>query len=173
MRQIEFKETHKNFDTNKQTMSRPGAELKSELSQLEDERRQLKDRIERLQASTRNEIGFPGMLAATSAMRQEQDEEVRLGEKMREQKHMLDLAEQRCQETQRRLQVRRKSTPIKAKRAARQNTLPLCSHMCMALPPPLIAPPLAGFEVQCSGRAQCRGDSERAEERRGRHRQGH
>ncbi|GMI29563.1 hypothetical protein TeGR_g1113, partial [Tetraparma gracilis] len=101
--QGEFKDTHKEFDTAKQTMSRPGKELKTEIQQLEDERRQLKDRIERLKSSTRNEIGFPAMLAATSAMRQEQDEEVRLQERMREQRHLLSLAEQRCHETQRRL----------------------------------------------------------------------
>ncbi|GMH57494.1 hypothetical protein TrST_g3952 [Triparma strigata] len=101
--QVEFKGTHQTFDSNKATMSRPGAELRAEIQQLEDERRQLQDRIEKLKSNTRNEIAFPAMLAATSSMRQEQDEEVRLQEKMREQRHLLDIAEQRFQETQRRL----------------------------------------------------------------------
>ena len=90
-------------------MSRPGAELRAEIQQLEDERRQLQDRIEKLKGNNRNEIAFPAMLAATSAMRQEQDEEVRLQEKMREQRHLLDLAEQRFHETQRRLSALKSS----------------------------------------------------------------
>ena len=47
--------------------------------------------------------------AATSSMRQEQDEEVRLQERMREQRHLLDLSEQRYQETQRRLSALKSS----------------------------------------------------------------
>jgi len=90
-------------------MSRPSTELRNEIQQLEDERRQLADRIDKLKASTRNEIAFPEMLAATSSMRKEQDEEVRLQERMREQKHLLDLAEQRYHETQRRLSALKSS----------------------------------------------------------------
>ena len=107
--QQEFKTTHQTFDQSKATMSRPGAELRAEIQQLEDERRQLQDRIEKLKGNTRNEIAFPAMLAATSSMRQEQDEEVRLQEKMREQRHLLDLAEQRFSETQRRLSALKNS----------------------------------------------------------------
>lgn len=91
------------------TRSRPGPELRAEIQQLEDERRQLNERIEKLQFQTRNENGFPAMLAATSAMRQEQDEEVKLQERMREQVYMRDVAEQRSTETQRRLQSLRSS----------------------------------------------------------------
>jgi intraflagellar transport protein 81 len=107
--QQEFKSTHKTYDGSKATMSRPVAELKQEINQLEDERRQLQERISRLQQSTRNEANFPAMLSATSAMRQEQDEEVRLSERMREQRHMLDLAEQKCQDTMRRLNALKQS----------------------------------------------------------------
>ena len=74
-------QTHKNFDTSSASLSRPSTELRTEIQQLEDERRQLGERIDKLKASTRNEIAFPERLAATSSMRKEQDEEVRLQER--------------------------------------------------------------------------------------------
>jgi len=107
--QAEFRETHKSFESDSKTMSRPGPELRAEIQQLEDERRQLNDRIEKLKYQNRNETGFAAMLSATSDMRQEQDEEVKLQERMREQVYLRDMAEQRANETERRLQALRGS----------------------------------------------------------------
>ena len=101
--QSEFKDVHKSYETSKLTMSRPSAELKQELTQLESERRQLKERIEKLKAQTSSSPLFPAMLNATSALRQEQDEELRLQDRSREQQHLRALAEQRHSDVSRRL----------------------------------------------------------------------
>ena len=107
--QGEFRDTHKSFENDSKTMARPGPELRAEIQQLEDERRQLTERISKLEFQTRNEAGFAAMLSATSDMRMEQDEEVKLQERMREQCYLRDMADQRAQETERRLQSLRSS----------------------------------------------------------------
>lgn len=102
--QAEFRECHKRYESARGRASqRPGAELKKEIAQLESERRQLRERIRALRDRTGGDDGFAAMLKVTGGMRKEQDEEIRLREKMQEQRESLDASERKLQQTQLRL----------------------------------------------------------------------
>eukprot|EP00501_MAST-03F_sp_TOSAG23-6_P000185 GSMAST32.ASY1.ANO1.188.1 assembled CDS len=64
-----------------------------EISQLEEERQQLKDKISRNQRKMQSKEGFQELLDVTSALRREQEEETKLHERMQEQEHLLSKAE--------------------------------------------------------------------------------
>eukprot|EP00639_Heterosigma_akashiwo_P025865 CAMPEP_0194706812 /NCGR_PEP_ID=MMETSP0295-20121207/29781_1 /TAXON_ID=39354 /ORGANISM="Heterosigma akashiwo, Strain CCMP2393" /LENGTH=649 /DNA_ID=CAMNT_0039602819 /DNA_START=182 /DNA_END=2132 /DNA_ORIENTATION=- len=100
--QNEFKAVHKTVDQLRASDLKPG-ELKAEITQLEDERKQLADKIERLKRQVASEEGFEAMLAATSRLRQEQEEEAKLAERAREQRFQLHQAEARAADAGRRL----------------------------------------------------------------------
>lgn len=101
--QNEFKEVHKTIDQLRSEGARPG-ELKAEIAQLESERTQLQSKIAKLKKDSQTEDPyFHSILKATSLLRKEQEEEVRLHERLREnRKHLVDV-EQRLSETNRRL----------------------------------------------------------------------
>lgn len=106
--QEQFKDVHKQLDQLRSQPSRPG-EMKTEITTLEDERKQLLAKIERLKKQNSEEDGFAPLLEATSSLRQQQDEEARLGDNMRKQRMALQHAHQRNQEVSERLQALKRS----------------------------------------------------------------
>lgn len=87
--QAEFKDVHKNIDRLRATASRPG-ELKTQISRLELEKGQLQKKIQKMKKdSHHDEAYFQDMLKATSALRKEQEEDVRIQEKLREHRRAL------------------------------------------------------------------------------------
>lgn len=110
--QNEFKEVHKALDKITAGQGRkvvPG-ELRREIVQLEDERRQLMEKIAGLKKKTEHVSGFAALLAATSAQRKEQEEEAKLADRMAEQRASLVAAERRYAEANRRLAETRANT---------------------------------------------------------------
>lgn len=102
--QQQFKEVHKQVDKLRAEPTRPG-EIKNEIATLEDERKQLGMKIERLKKQAEGEAGFAPLLEATSSLRQQQDEDGRLGENRRRQLMILSHARQRQEEAAKRLQA--------------------------------------------------------------------
>lgn len=100
--QAEFRETHKTVDRLRNNTLAPN-ELKREIGQLEEERTQLKDKISSLQRKTDAQAGFADLLAVTSALRREQEEETKLHERMQDQMANLRACERRYGEASRRL----------------------------------------------------------------------
>ena len=108
--QAEFKEVHKEVDQLRTTHGTRPAELKSEIAQLEQERTQLRGKIEKMEKEAKKEgPGFNEMLKVTSALRREQEEEVRLFDRLREYRKLLTEADTRLAETNRRLSELRSS----------------------------------------------------------------
>ncbi|CEG42166.1 uncharacterized protein PHALS_12463 [Plasmopara halstedii] len=106
--QDKFKVVHKEADQLRTSKSRPG-ELRREISQLEEESQQLTEKIANLKKKTTSNSGFQEILAATSALRKEQEEQAKLAERKRDQMLSLSLAEKRAQEAEARLQDLRAS----------------------------------------------------------------
>jgi len=106
--QGQFKEVHKQIDKLRAEPTRP-AEVKNEIATLEDERKQLATKIDRLKRQTESEDGFGALLEATSQLRQHQDEEAQMGEKRRRQLMILQHAKARSDEAQKRLQSLKQS----------------------------------------------------------------
>jgi intraflagellar transport protein 81 len=102
--QQKFKEVHKQVDKLRAEPTRP-SEVKTEIATLEDERKQLIMKIERLKNQTNNEPGFAALLAATTSLRQQQDEDARLGENRRRQLMTLQHARQRLEDASKRHQA--------------------------------------------------------------------
>jgi len=102
--QQQFKDVHKQVDKLRAEPTRPG-EMKTEIATLEDERKQLAMKIDRLKKQTNNESGFAPLLEATTALRQQQDEDARLGENRRRQLMTLQHARQRHEDASKRLQT--------------------------------------------------------------------
>jgi intraflagellar transport protein 81 len=100
--QAEFRETHKAVDSLRTDSTDP-AELRKEITQLESEKRQLKDRIEMLKDKTAGIPGFAALFEATSSLRKQQEEEAKLAERLHEQRAALAGAEQRYRAVARRL----------------------------------------------------------------------
>jgi len=105
--QREFKETH--MEVEKVRAQHGGArpvDLKAEISQLEAERSQLQMKIQRLRKekeSLGDDSYFQDMLRVTSNLRKEQEEEVRVMERMRENRQALQAAEVRYTDSNKRL----------------------------------------------------------------------
>ncbi|ETO61871.1 hypothetical protein F444_20161 [Phytophthora nicotianae P1976] len=106
--QNQFKTVHKEVDQLRASKSRPG-ELRREISQLEEESHQLTEKIANLKKKTTSDPGFQELLAATSALRKEQEEQAKLAERKRDQLLSLSLAEKRAREAEARLQDLRTS----------------------------------------------------------------
>jgi intraflagellar transport protein 81 len=100
--QKEFKDVHKTLDRLQGSSLSPG-DLKKEITQLEEEKHQLHDKIENLQRKTNGMEGFEELLKVTSALRREQEEEAKLDERMAEQQSQLAMAGRRYQEISRKL----------------------------------------------------------------------
>mmetsp|Transcript_15452 Transcript_15452/g.36457 ORF Transcript_15452/g.36457 Transcript_15452/m.36457 type:complete len:703 (+) Transcript_15452:162-2270(+) len=100
--QDQFKEVHKTADKMRGSKLAPG-ELKREIDQLEAERSQLNEKISQLKRKTAGTSGFEELLAATSALRHEQEEETKLQERMHEQQVALSHSQKRYSDCTRRL----------------------------------------------------------------------
>lgn len=101
-RQEEFVEVHKRVDRLRGNTFNP-ADLKREITQLEEEKAQLTEKIATLQRKTEGVDGFGELLEATSNLRREQEEETKLQERMHEQRLALSAAEKRYAGATRRL----------------------------------------------------------------------
>lgn len=101
--QSQFKVKHKEVDQLRASKSRPG-ELRREISQLEEESQQLAEKIANLKKKTTSNPEFQELLAATSSLRKEQEEQAKLAERKRDQMLSLSLAEKRAREAETRLQ---------------------------------------------------------------------
>lgn len=88
-----FKEVHKNVDQARAEGSRP-AELRQEIIQLESERTQLQNKINKMMKETKDdEAYFKEVLKVTGLLRKEQEDEARNFEKLRELRGSLQEAE--------------------------------------------------------------------------------
>ena len=81
----------------------------ADITTLEDERKQLNVKIEKMKKANAGDHEFETLLKATNRLRLQQDEEVRLAENMRRQRHALQVAEQRKMEGTKRLTSLRNS----------------------------------------------------------------
>lgn len=107
--QAQFKDIHKNYDQMQNTGVRP-SELKAEIAQLEKEKSQLENKIQKLQKDTRgNEAAFKTMLAVTSSLRKEQEEEAKLMDRIRDHRMSFQDSEKKLRELTRRLNETRKA----------------------------------------------------------------
>ena len=105
--QGEFKETHREVEKVRAQYggSRP-SDIKAEISQLEAERSQLQAKIQRLKKekeSLGDDSYFQEMLRVTSSLRKEQEEEMRIIERMRENRQVLQAADVRYNDASKRL----------------------------------------------------------------------
>lgn len=107
--QNEFKIVHKNADKMKSSGMKP-QEYKNEISQLEQERSQLSQKIQRLQKESAegDEQYFKDMLKVTSNLRKEQEEEAKINDRLREVRTALHTADSQLNEATKRLGETRK-----------------------------------------------------------------
>merc|ERR1719203_2759713 len=84
-------------------------DLQREVQQLDSEREQLQQKIQHLRQRTERDEGFQQMLQVTSMLRKEQEEEVRLVEKLNEQRFALEQTEQMFVERSARLREMREA----------------------------------------------------------------
>jgi hypothetical protein len=75
------------------------------INQLEAEKRQLQDRLQREQAQINNSTDFQGLLAQASEMRQAQDDELRLEQQREDQLLSLTFTKQRFKQVKHVLQL--------------------------------------------------------------------
>jgi intraflagellar transport protein 81 len=107
--QAEFKEIHKLADGRRGSGIKP-SDIKNEIVQLEQEKTQLQNKINRLKKEVKgDEVYFANMLKATSALRKEQEEEARIFDKLKEQRVQLQMADVRTSETAHKLAEMRNS----------------------------------------------------------------
>ena len=92
MLQGEFK-AHQAVEKTRQTPIHP-VEMKQEIATLEEEKKQLHQKIEKLKKQNEDVHDFPKLLQATNNLRLQQDEDV-TSDNMRKQKVALQGAEQR------------------------------------------------------------------------------
>lgn len=92
--QNEFKEVHKAVDKLDLDAVAP-KDLKREIAQLQDEKTQLKEKIESLKRRTSSIDEFKNMLDVTSALRSEQEEESKIMDRIHDQRAALSTAETR------------------------------------------------------------------------------
>jgi intraflagellar transport protein 81 len=103
--QAEFKEQHKQLTSvKKDPNSADPKALRSEITQLEDERGQLINKINRNKSKMQYEDGFNELLEATSSLRKEQEEESKLMDRGNEQTAAIQHAERLLQDTMHRHQ---------------------------------------------------------------------
>jgi intraflagellar transport protein 81 len=102
--QGDFKVVHKEVDQIRQTVgSRPG-ELKSEIQQLEQEYFQLQSKVSRMKKESHGDDAyFQEMLKATSTLRKEQEEEMRIHERLLDSRKFLQETDMRFGDSQKRL----------------------------------------------------------------------
>lgn len=101
--QADFKEVHKTYEQIRSTGIKP-SELKNEIIQLENEKQQLSNKINKMKKDMNtDEDKFREMLKATSALRKEQENEVLIHERLRENRKVAQDIEMRFSDANRRL----------------------------------------------------------------------
>ena len=101
--QSEFKDAHHHHESIKAEFKENDSQsLKSEINQLKNEKKQLKDRINDLNEKVKIDNDFKKLLDATSSLRKEQDQEVRLRDQALEQSDNLFLEEEKLKQLQKR-----------------------------------------------------------------------
>lgn len=111
--QGEFKRAHQSVEKVRLTPIHP-VEMKNEISTLEEEKKQLHQKIEKLKKQNEDVHDFQTLLGATNNLRLQQDEDARLADNMRKQKIALQGSEQRKKEALKRLNGLRSSTSASA-----------------------------------------------------------
>ncbi len=102
--QAEFKEVHKEVEKVRQTTGARPQELKNEISTLEQERVQLQNKVSRMKREVHADDNyFQEMLKATSALRKEQEEEMKIHDRLMEGRRALQEIEMRFGDSQKRL----------------------------------------------------------------------
>lgn len=92
--QQEFKKSHKQVDANRNSSIQP-AELRKEITQLEEERQQLKEKISYLKRKSSKEPGFKELMEVTSAFRKQQEEQQKLLDRKHDQEMGVSVSEKR------------------------------------------------------------------------------
>lgn len=105
--QNEFKEVHREVERLRSSKSDP-VELEREIQQLENEREQLSNKMVKLRHKVENDsqyaqMSFDELLAATQALRREQEEEGQLADALEKQRQEFFAAEQRHRQANKRL----------------------------------------------------------------------
>merc|ERR1719215_1199782 len=90
--QSQFKATHSHLEQERQGRMNP-TDLQREVAQLDSEREQLSQKIQRLRQKSERDEGFQVLLQVTSMLRKEQEEDARLAEKLAEQRYQLEQTE--------------------------------------------------------------------------------
>lgn len=93
--QAEFKAAHQALEQAEADLTVPPGEMRAEVVQLEEEKHQLEDKIAKMARAAQRETGFDEMLQLISALRHQQEEEVALYEKQREQRQAIEDVERR------------------------------------------------------------------------------
>ena len=102
--QGDFKEVHKQVDHIRQTVGARPQELRNEITQLEQERVQLQNKVSRMKREVHSDDNyFQEMLKATSTLRKEQEEEMRIHDRLLEGRRALQEAELRFGDSSKRL----------------------------------------------------------------------
>eukprot|EP00307_Rebecca_sp_RCC1486_P005241 CAMPEP_0119428792 /NCGR_PEP_ID=MMETSP1335-20130426/41084_1 /TAXON_ID=259385 /ORGANISM="Chrysoculter rhomboideus, Strain RCC1486" /LENGTH=240 /DNA_ID=CAMNT_0007454491 /DNA_START=79 /DNA_END=797 /DNA_ORIENTATION=+ len=91
-----FKEAHRGLDKLTQAIISPG-EIKRAIVQMEEDKEQLIAKIDALKGRLGSLENFREMFDAVSSLRQEQDEQQRLGARVREQRAQLSRAEHQAE----------------------------------------------------------------------------
>jgi len=110
--QEEFKEVHKTSEKYKSQLISPN-EIKKAIMQMEEDKGMLENKVESLKGKLENVERFSEMLESTHKLRLQQDEQVKLQDRLKEQKAQLLQAEHRLNAMVARLNE---------KRVERQNT---------------------------------------------------
>ena len=92
--QEEFKEVHKASEKFKKELIPPN-EIKKAIKQMEEDKEQLEKKVEALHAKLQSTERFDEMQAACSKLRKEQDEQLKLQDRFKEQRSHLIQAEHR------------------------------------------------------------------------------
>ncbi|EOD39779.1 hypothetical protein EMIHUDRAFT_108790 [Emiliania huxleyi CCMP1516] len=100
--QEQFKEAHKASEQSRSQLISP-AEIKKAIVQMEEDKEQLERKVEALHTKLHGSDGFEPMLREVGALRVEQDEQLKLAERMKEQRSHAYQAEQRLEQLSRAL----------------------------------------------------------------------
>jgi len=106
--QTEFKEVHKIFELVKREETK--GNIKGAVRDLQEEKCQLLERINDHKDKKSDDDSFPKFLELISTLRKEQDNEMRLNERLVDQKRALALGEMRLKQLQRRQKTLRSMT---------------------------------------------------------------
>lgn len=96
--QEEFTSVHKAFEEVRAAIGTTNScEIRAQIKQLEEEKHQLEENVERMARVGQREVGFNEMLSLTRAVREEEEDERRLRGKLAEERHAFEISERRVQ----------------------------------------------------------------------------